>query len=63
MKRETERIVLSNGQMRDCNIPGTIAAELRGRAGGSGHVPKCSSVTTTHLSAPVPSGLALHNQT
>ena len=63
MKRETERIILSNDQMWDCNFPGTVAAGIRGRAGGTGHVPKCSSVMTTCLSALMPSGLALHNQT
>lgn len=63
MKRETERIILSNDQMWDCNFPGTVAAEIRGRAGGTDHIPKCSSVTIARLSALMPSGFALHNQT
>lgn len=62
MKRETERIILSNNQRWDCNFPGTVAAEIRGRAGGADRIPKCSSVMITRLSALMPSGLALHNQ-
>lgn len=49
--------------MWDCNFPGTVAAGIRSRAGGTGHVPKCSSVTITRLSALMASGLALHNRT
>lgn len=62
MKRQTERIILSNNQMWDCNFPGIVAAGITGRAGGTDHVPKCSCVTITCLLALVSSGLALPNQ-
>lgn len=62
MKRQAERIILSNNQMWDCNFPGIVAAGITGRAGGTDHIPKCSCVMITCLLALVPSGLALPNQ-